>query len=347
MLPDKRAILLFLALAGVAIQGHPANGSKSPGERILISESTALFAIDPSGSSRQKIADKVDAVALSRDANLVAYADHHGVYVFSFTDNRTLTLTQLAEGRVNNLAWSPDQKFVAYDLGVPMKSVDLFIASYPPNGEPPRDLGPWYETLSISPDAKFIVHPTLEVSNRARSNLEAVNVQTGKREMIYQAVDVIWRATYSPDGSSIAFLMTHPGTPAPASDDEPECGGPDLDLWLLPLDSKKPQHIMAKVYNFEWSPDSRFLAIETGSEECDYPPDDAAVFISSADGKDQFQISKNAPSVGPIFSPDSKRVAFAESNAYQLVIGDISTRALIPLLKAEPRGFPPAACDWK
>jgi len=347
LLPGKRTILLFLALAGVTIQGRPANDPKSSGERILIEESNALFAIDPNGSTRQKIAGNVDAVALSRDASLVAYADHQGVHVLSFADNRTITLTQLAEGRVNNLAWSPDQKFVAYDLGVPMKSVDLFIVSYPPNGEPPRNLGDWYETLSISPDAKFIVHPTIEVSNRARSNLEAVNVQTGKRETIYLAADVVWRAAYSPDGSTIAFLMTHPGTPAPSSDDEPECGGPDLDLWLLSLDSKKPQHIMTKVYNFEWSPDGRFLAMETGTDECDYPPDDAAVFISSADGKEQFQISKNAPSVGPRFSPDSKRVAFAESNAYQLMIGDVSTRALIPLLKAEPRGFPPAACDWK
>jgi hypothetical protein len=57
---------------------------------------------------------------------------------------------------------------------VRMKSWDLFLASYSPSGDAPRNLGHWYETMSFSPDGKFIVHPSFgpEVPNL----LETVNV---------------------------------------------------------------------------------------------------------------------------------------------------------------------------
>lgn len=49
------------------------------------------------------------------------------------------------DGFVHTLPWSPDQKSIAYDVEVRMKSWDLFLASYPPAGGSPRNLGHWYE----------------------------------------------------------------------------------------------------------------------------------------------------------------------------------------------------------
>src|SRR5262249_17431897 len=150
---------------------------------------------------------------------------------------------------------------VAYDAEVHMKSWDLFLASNPPSGEP-QNLGHWYETLSFSPNGKFIVHPTLDTTKGARGNLETVNVETGKRETIYEGTGVIWDAQYAPNGPRIAFLMTQPDPGAASdSDDDMDCRGPDRDLWVLPLGSKKPQKIMEDVFHFEWSPDGRFFAI--------------------------------------------------------------------------------------
>jgi hypothetical protein len=150
-----------------------------------------------------------------------------------------------------------------------------------------------------------------------------------KRETIYQATDVVWDAQYAPDGSRIALLMTR-SEPAGEGDDE-DCRGPERDLWVLPLVSKNPQKIMENVFNFEWSSDGQLLAIDKGTEDCGYPPGDGAVFISSSDGKVQFQLSKESPSMGAKFSPDSKKVMFVEFNGPRLVIGDLDRRKLIPL----------------
>ena len=342
----KRAFLLFIVLIGLAVQSLFADDAKPRGDRVLIMEAATLFVIDPGGMSRRMIAENVGAAALSSDGNLVAYADHEGVYVFSLVDGRSVTLAALTEGHVDSLAWSPDQKVLAYDVEVRMKSWDLFVAPYPPSGVAPRNMGHWYETMSFSPNGKFIVHPSFDETGPPGPPdiLETVNVETGTRETIYKGTTTIWEAKYSPDGSSIAFIMmTDPEDDA----SERDFGGSVCDLWVLRLDSKKAEKIMNGVFDFEWSPDGRFLAIGTGSEEGDNPPGDGAVFISSVDGKDQFQLSKNAPSMGAKFSPDSKEVMFVEFNAPRFMIGDISTRKLSPVAGTGARGYAYVVCDWK
>jgi hypothetical protein len=131
------------------------------------------------------------------------------------------------------------------------------------------------------------------------------------------------------------------------NESENDSGGAVIDLWILHLDSKKAERIMRGVWDFDWSPDGRFLAIGTGTEVGDYPPDDGAVVISSTDGKDQFQLSKNAPSLHAIFSPDSKEVIFMDFNGSRLVLGDLATRKLIPLIGVSPGGADCVACGWK
>jgi len=343
-MPSKRTILPLVMLIGLAVQSLSADDAKPRGKRVLIKESATLFVEDPDGSDRRKIAEHVWAAALSRDGNLVSYADFKGVYVFSLLDGQSVTLARLTEGHVHSLAWSPDQRLVAYDVEVRMKSWNLFVALYPPSGAGPRDLGHWYETLSFSPDGKFIVHPSFDPTDH--DILQTINVETGKRETIYKAAATIWEAKYAPDGSSIAFTMTR-AEPKSSSDDDLDCTGPETDLWILPLGSKKPVKIMDGVFGFDWSPDGRFLAIDTGTEDCGYPPGDGAVFVSSLDGKVQFQLSKDAPSMGAKFSPDSKNVMFVDFNASRIVIGDLATRKLAPLTGPGSGGHGYVLCDWK
>ena len=345
-MPSKRAFILLLVLIGLVCHRLAADDTKLPGKHVLIQEGATLLVQDPDGTNRRKIAEKVDAAALSPDANLVAYVAGEAVLVFSLLDGQSVTVAHLDDGSVNNLAWSPDQKHLAYDMGTRMKSWDLFLASYPPAGDAPRNLGHWYESLSFSPNGKFIVHPAFDSTGASGppNILETVNVETGKRETIYRAATTIWDAKYSPDGSRIAFIMTDPEDDA----SERDSGGVVSDLWILRLDSKKAVKIMADVIDFEWSPDGRSLAISKGSEENgEYPPDDAAVFISSVDGKDQFQVSKNAPSLRAKFSPDSKEVIFVEFNAYRFVIADLATRKLTPLPTYGSRNYGSSVYDWK
>lgn len=340
-MPTKRAVLLFVVLIGLAVRSLSADDTKTSGKRILIKEAGTIFLTDPDGMNRRKIAEKAWAAVFSPDGNLVAYADTKGVYVFSLIDGQSVTLAHVTDGYVASIAWAPDQKRLAYDIDVRMKSWDLFLASYPPSGDAPRNLGPWYETVSFSADGKFILHPSF--GPQVPNLLETVNVESGKRETIYKAATVIWNAKYSPDGSSIAFMMTDPED----NESENDSGGAVTDLWILPLDSKKPVRIMRGVFHFDWSPDGRFLAIETGSEAGDYPPGDGAIFISSVDAKIQFQLSKVASSIGPVFSPDSKKVMFVDFNAARLVIGDLATRKLTPQAVSGPRTDEYAVCDWK
>jgi Tol biopolymer transport system component len=343
-MPSKRAFFLLFLLIGLACHRLAADDAKIPGKHILIIEDSRLFVQDPDGTNRRKIAENAEAAAFSPDANLVAYVADKAVRVLSLLDNQSVTVAHLTDGDVHALAWSPDQKHLAYDL-VGMKGWDLFLASYPPAGDAPRNLGHWYETLSFSPNGKFIVHPSFDETGPPGppNILETVNVETGKRETIYKGITTIWEAKYSPDGSRIAFMMTDPKDNA----SERDSGGAVIDLWILRLDTKKAEKIMPGVFDFDWSPDGKFLAIGTGTEVGDYPPDDGAVSISSVDGKDQFQISKNAPSLGAKFSPDSKEVLFTDFNAARLVIGDLATRKLTPMPGYEFREYGYAMYDWK
>ncbi|MGC1944620.1 MAG: hypothetical protein WA664_12770 [Candidatus Acidiferrales bacterium] len=344
-MPSKTAFLLLLLLIGPACHRLAADDTKIPGKHLLVKEAATLFVQAPDGSNRRKIAENAGAAALSRDGYLVAYVADKAVHVFSLLDGQSVTVAQLLDGFVHALAWSPDQKHLAYDLEVRMKSWDLFLASYPPAGDAPRNLGHWYETISFSPNGKFIVHPSFDQTGPPGPPdiLETVSVETGKRETIYKGVTTIWEAKYSPGGSSIAFMMTDPAD----NDSERDSGGAVSDLWILRLDTKKAEKIMPGVFDFDWSPDGKSLAIGTGSDEGDYPPGDGAVFISSVDGKDQFQISKNAPSMAAKFSPDSKEVIFIDFNASRLVIGDLATRKLTPLPAYGFREYGYAVYDWK
>jgi Tol biopolymer transport system component len=343
--PTQRAFFVLVVLIGLACRSLTADDLNTPGMHVLIEESATLFVQHPDGTNRRKIAENADAAALSRDGNLVAYAAGKAVHVFSLLDGHSVTVAQLTDGFVHTLAWSPDQKSLAYDLDVRMKSWDLYLASYPPVGAAPRNLGHWYETVSFSPNGKFIVHPSFDETGRPGppAFLETVNVETGKRETIYKGVTTIWEAKYSPDGSSIAFTMTDPAD----NTSDRDVGGSVCDLWILRLGSKKAAKIIHGVFDFDWSPDGRFLAIGTGTDVGDYPPDDGAVFISSVDGKQQFQLSKNAPSLGAKFSPDSKEVIFVDFNASRLVIADLATRKLTPMPGPDSKVQSYAVYDWK
>lgn len=343
-MPKKTAFLLFIVMIGLAGQGLSADDAKPRGNRVLVKKADTLFVMDPGGTSPRKIAENAGAAALSRDGNLVAYVADKAVQVFSLLDGQSVTVARLGDGVVESLAWSPDQRSIAYDR-MASTGWDLFLASYPPTGAAPRNLGHWYETVSFSPNGKFIVHPSFDLTGAPGPPdiLETVNVESGKRETIYKGVTTIWDAKYSPDGSSIAFMMTDPAD----NNGERDSGGSVMDLWILRLDSKKAVKIMPGVWDFDWSPDGRFLAIGKGTEVGDYPPDDGAVFISSVNGKDQFQISKDAPSLRAKFSPDSKEVMFVDFNASQFVIGNISTRKLSPVAGSGANGYEYIVCDWK
>ena len=70
------------------------------------------------------------------------------------------------------------------------------------------------------------------------------------------------------------------------------------------------------VYSFAWSPDSRRIALELGTEDCGYPSGDASVFVANLDQKSGLAISNASPAIQPAFSSDGSAVAFVDSSQF-------------------------------
>jgi WD40 repeat protein len=308
--------------------------------QILFETVEGLYVTDAGGlQSKQVLKGRVAAAALSLHGDLVAYANQRALRVVSLLNGQSLTLASLREKRIGGVAWSPNQRVVAYEV-----QGDLFLAAYPPGSQPPRNLGPWYETISFSPDGKLILHPATVPGKPLNHVLETVDVETGKRQVLFEAPELrsIVAAHYSPDGSHIAFTMSHPPPPAPPTD-EPECGGPELRLWVLAVGSKTPGEInlsrvqqqWTNVRDFAWSPDGKRLTVGIGTNDCGYLSSPSGVFVTSLDQTVQFKLSRDQRSFGAIFSPDGKKAVFTEYSDGgmhpQLMICDLATRKLTPV----------------
>ncbi len=349
---------LFLAVVtGISATSVAQDRRPSRPERILFATFDGVYVTGAGGSTRQLLAKDSGAVALSPDGNLVAYADEKVVRVMSLVNGHSLMLVNLRAGRVGGVAWSPTQKAVAYVVQGG-NSEDLFLVAYPPRNEPPRNLGHWYESISFSPDGRSIVHPAF-AAGKTNHVLEAVTVETGQREVLFEAPELrsIFEAQYSPDGSHIAFIMSQPPPPA-SPDDGPDCGRPELHLWILAVGSKSPVEIdLSRVQkewtnakDFSWSPDGKLLAVGIGTVDCDYPGTANGVFVTSVDQKRQFKLSRGAQSLRATFSPDGKRVVFTEYSDEgthpQLMIGELATRKLTPVGHTRSDEVP-TAIGWK
>jgi len=254
------------------------------------------------------------------------------------------------------VAWTPDGSAIAYEATVRGNggmTDDLFLAPFPPERGPVRNLGHWYQGFSFSPDGRRIVHAI-----NSPFALEVLDVATGTRTLLHKASNVVWDAKFSPDGKFIAYQKTV-GEPAASSvqrseDDEPDCGSPNTELRLYSLiDGSDTAVSIPKappsVYNFSWSPDSRRLAIELGTEDCESTSGDAAVFVTSVDQKVQKQISTSSPSVQPAFSPDGSAIAFVDSSQSpaRLFRYDLAseTRSVIRRASANENDY--VLLDWK
>ena len=359
------SVVFFLLLAVVLA------GATDAGNLVVRTVNDNLVIIHPDGTQEQ-ISSEASSAVISPDHRAIAFTVVHMQQVPAPESWRvdakllvmtlsTRVITELAHPPAgpagtgfDQVAWTPDGSAVAYESiarGNGGMENDLFLAPFPPERGPVRNLGHWYQGFSFSPDGKHIVHAI-----NSPFALEVLDVATGTRTLLHKASNVVWDAKFSPDGKFIAYRKTV-GAARPvqgSDDDEPDCGSPNTELRLYSLiDGSDAAVSIPKappsVYNFSWSPDSRRLAIELGTEDCGSPSGDAAVFVSSVDQKVQMQISTSSPSVQPAFSPDGSAIAFVDSSQVpaRLFRYDLASKTRSVIRRASTKENDYRLLEWK
>ena len=361
---NVRLSVVFFLLRAVVLAG-----ATDAGKLVVRTVDGNLVIIHLDGTQEQ-ISSEAGSAIISPDHRAVAFTVVHMQKVqgpeFWRVDAKLLVMTlstRLTTELVHppagtgfgQIAWTPDGSAIAYEAtarGNGGIADDLFLAPFPPERGPVRNLGHWYQGFSFSPDGRRIVHAI-----NSPFGLEVLDVATGTRTLVHRASNVVWDAKFSPDGKFIAYQKTV-GEPASSvqgsEDDEPDCSSPNKELRVYSLidgfdTAVNIPKAPPSVYNFTWSPDSRRLAIELGTEDCTSPSGDAAVFVTSVDQKVQKQISTSSPSVQPAFSPDGSAIAFVDSSQFpaRLFRYDLAseTRSVIRRASAKENDY--LLLEWK
>jgi Tol biopolymer transport system component len=308
--PQNVALLCAFLLAilwplPVAAQAH-----------LLVESYGRLSLVAPDGR-QTLLADHVNVAALSPDGRYVAFTKtDQALLVVAVESGQATQIVQLPQGaHFGEIGWTPDGAVVAYEAIVQGRSDDLFLAPFPSQRGPARNLGHWYQGFSFSPDGSKIVHA---VNGDSASGLEILDLATGQRSFVHRAQDIVWDARFSPDGRYVAYRMTV--SEPDRSDDDPDCTPPTLGLRLYSMDRQTDVPVIIRgapenwedVKTYEWSPDSKQIALTLGPVACDYPGDAADVFVTSVDLKFQMRLSTSGMSFEPAFSPDGLSVAFVD-----------------------------------
>lgn len=148
-----RPAILSLLLVTAFAAGFSADGGS-----LLVESSGKLLLIGIDGTQRTLVSSMILA-ALSPDGQNVAFtydesprASSNSSQILSVMPTAggvPKRITQLPRGaHFESLGWLPDGSAVLYQG----KDGHLFLATLLPGGSAPRDLGPWYQDFSVSPD---------------------------------------------------------------------------------------------------------------------------------------------------------------------------------------------------
>ena len=358
-----RKTLQSIAVLGCLLLGSFVAAGDRLGGKVLVENNGTLLLITPEGSQTLVTKQALSGV-LSPDGNYLAFitgvwhpqpgAWEQKLVVKALPAGPESEIIKLTVGSYfQHLEWMPDGRAVAFDAVVPGRSDGLLVVPVLPAPGQPRKLGEWYQGSSFSPDGSRIVHA---VNGPESRGLEAVELASGKRTVIHRTKAAVWDARYSPDGKYIAYRMTI-RDPPPATDEEPECGGPTIGLWIYSFAEHNSAQVVFRaappewedVKNFAWSPDSRRIAVTLGTNDCDDPGTGAGVFLTDVEQKQQLRISPSILSVEPAFSADGTTVAFVDvsESRSKLMLYEIRSRSLRLLSQASEQANYYTLLDYK
>src|SRR5712671_898281 len=331
MSTKRTVIFTFLMLMALGAGIAAERGS-------LLVESYGKRMLSGMDGVQRSLAPSIGLAALSPDGRNVAFTQNENprelqsaqmLSIVPVGGGSARLIGQIPSGsHFESLGWMPDGNAVVFQG----KGGHLFIAAIASGSAAPRDLGPWYQGFSVSPDGTKIVHAV----NSPDMGLETLDVSSGKRTLIHKSSRIVWRATFSPDGQWIAYEATLRDPPR-TKDDDPDCTPPTIGLRLYSIATKSDSAVTIttapkdwdNVRSYAWSPDSKRLALTLGTTDCDYPGSANGVFIISLDRKSQMKASQGDMAFEPVFSPDGSSVAFVDfsDSPARLFRFDITTGA--------------------
>ena len=340
-------ILLTAIFAAAAVAAAP--------EALLVDIYGKVLIIGTDGSMRVVTESMVSAV-FSRDGQNLAFTRSEDpratsspqvLSVISVNGGVARQIARVESGKhFGSIGWLPDGSAIVFEG----KDGHLFLAKLSLN-EAPRDLGPWYQGFSISPDGLKIVHAV----NAPVTGLEVLDVASGRRTLIHKTSKVVWSAQFSPDGQWIAYEMTFRDPPK-ATDDEPDCTPPTIGLHVYSLRANRDTAVRIaapkdwdNVKSFSWSPDSKRLAITVGTTDCDYPGSANGVFVTSLDLGKQSRVSDGDMAFDPVFSPDGSSLAYIDFSdpPAKLIRYDIATGSRTLIRRATQTDNFFRLLDWR
>ena len=203
--------------------------------------------------------------------------------------------------------WSPDGVWIVYTDDPPGGP---WMASGPPVEGGPGLIGPG-----------FIVGRPAQVRQFAHiSRIRADG--TGSPEQITDVEADDRAATYSPDGTKLAFDSTRDGT---------------TRVWVMDADGGNPRRLTsgADDWGATWSPDGKSIAYYSWSGVPG--PGSSQIWIMPADGSAPSQLTQSAAPVRePSWSPDGSRIVFIVAEEDGQAIWSIATDGSDPRELAGP-----------
>lgn len=287
------------------------------------------------------------SASLSPDARQIAYFKQEQMHLLTLNNDAERQSDIVVEGlpgaRVEDIGWSSDGSMLAYDVHA-KSNAGIHVVSL--TNHAIRTVGGGPGAISFSRDGKYL----LGTDDRG---LIRYPLSDGSPDVVYRTqFPPNWAARFNSAGL-VGVLTAVPQPPSDPANDEPDCRGAQLQLEII--DSAGRAKTVAfpeafdNVYDFDFSPDGRYVAVGFGNVGCDYPGDSGAVYLVSLSEGSSRRLTPNGIALKSRFSPDNNQVAYTDftvGRSPSVFVIDIGTGKASPLIATDEYGMDEVV-DWR